>query len=214
MIKSTPRIMPEKKRKLVDVTIRFLLKRISEVDPRAAKELKAKISHRAGVPVFFRVIPKTTAIKQGWVNTPKGRFLVKTKGMTTTVFDASKKPLMYVITIGEDQFFVKSRKALAVRKKGLATLLHELGHLSRAHKPLPRLEEEMAADAFTIAMLRKLGLEKEARVYVESRPTAKALLRMLEEKRRKEMEKRRIAEEKAKALRAKRFREAKKLLGI
>ena len=166
------KLIPRRKQKLINETLKFLLAEIEQVDSRTAKALRQKINGR-GTPVYFKILPKQNVIN----SKVKMGQRFETKGLTTTIYDAqTKKPIAHVITIPEEQFFTRQGNRLAVRKQGIVTLLHELKHLSRAGFEGPKIMEELEADLFTIKMLKALRMEKERKEYVESRPLFKKVL--------------------------------------
>jgi len=164
--------MPNKKQKLINETLKYLLSEIEKVEPNTAKLLRQKINGKK-VPVYFKVLPKQKTIK---TSTYKGTKM-QTKGLTTTIYyPENNKPLAHIITLPEKEFFSKRNGRIAIKKNGIVTLLHELKHLSRANFQGPRIMEELEADLFTVKMLKQLQFEKERREYIESRPLFKKLL--------------------------------------
>lgn len=189
------RRMNPKKRELVNKAVNLLVKEIGSFDAQAAKNLREKITHKAEAPVYFMVMPQMKHLKTQVVNLPKiGKVLLKTEGETMTIYQG-KKPLFHVISIGEKGFFTRQKNRYAITLKGIEVLTHELSHVSRPHFNENRVLKELEADIFTLRVLKRLGATERMKAYIESRP-----IRAIAEKYAIEARKRKIEEERIRAL--------------
>ncbi len=186
------KVMPSKKQKIINETLKFLLNEIEQVEPHTAQLLREKINSKQ---VSFKILPKQKAIN----SKEFGDYKMETKGLTTTFYyPQTGEVVRHVITLPEEQFFAIHNGKIAVKKQGIVTLLHELKHLSRAGFEGPTLLEELEADLFTVKMLKKLRLKKEEQEYMGSRPVFKKLINKYKERKAREIKARILEEEKAK----------------
>lgn len=176
-------VSPEKQI-IVNKLLPLLIREIGFIDSEIATNLRKKISGKT-TPLYLQVT-KGRALKTGMYNTPQGKVYTETSGLTTSVYSPrSKNPIYQIISIPEDTFFIRTNHGYKINRKGLITLTHELGHVARPN--LGRLRGELESDMLTTRVLKKLGMEREARRYIESRPTAQMLERRMIQAARKRM---------------------------